>query len=906
MDFSKSLNRTRRLNRFHHAEKLYSRVWLYVLRIACVLVLILGVSAAGILLGTFMGIVNEAPEMSLDSFTLENFNSYVYDRDGNQIAQLKTEINRIYVPLNEMSPYLIQAVTSVEDDRFYEHNGIDIEAILRAGVSQLRGGSGGGSTITQQLIKNMVLSSKQTLARKFQEWYLALNLEHSLREQYGKSRAKEMILETYLNYVNYGNSAYGPEAAAQRYFGKSCKDLTISEAAVLGGVINAPTRYDPIANRDGASRERQEWVLKRMFELGNITEEEYQEALNDNVFERIANYNATYKEESEEQIYDYYMDAAINQAIEDLSEQKGISLSEASRLLYYGGYKLYIAQDPHIQQVMNEVYADDSNFLGPNYTWIQATYYLSIFDEKNPDDGSLTQNKYFVGLYRNMDSVNYAVEEFKAKYLKEGMEAGVDYVERLETYIEPQSTAVLMDQHTGYVLGIVGGRGEKTSSRSLNRATDSPRQPGSTFKVIAAFAGAIDSGYSTPATVYDDAPFTYYGWTVHNWYGDYYKGLSTIRQGIANSMNVVASKSIIDYGVENAFEYVKSFGFTTLREEPDENGITDVVPSLALGSGSVTNLELTAAYAAIANGGVYIEPMFYTRIEDSEGNLVLEKVPETHRVIKETTAWLLTDMMEDVVTGANEGTGTSARFNYNMGIAGKTGTTSDDNDLWFVGYTPYYTMGIWDGFDYNSYKNVSDDEFTMINGSIHTRRWATIMAPLHEGLEDKQFEMPDGITSAYICTESGLLATSLCSADPRGGTVRLEYFDVNNVPTSYCKTHVGGTVCSESHMAPTEYCPETTSGVFIQRTEEQLAEIDMSQVGKIQDWQYEVPSGFSADSTQTCNIHTKEWYEEEQKKKEEEEKKKKEEEEAKKKEEEEAQKQEEGGESSTPEATPTN
>ncbi len=884
MDFSKARNHTKRFGRFNTAEKLYSRVWLYILRILCVGVLVVGFSAAGILLGTFMGIINEAPPLSLDSFSMDKLSSYIYDRDGNELVQLKTEINRIYVDADHMSPHLLNAIVAVEDDSFYEHNGIDIEAILRAGVEQLRGREEGGSTITQQVIKNMVLTSKKTMSRKIQEWYLALNLEHQLTEQYGKEQAKRLILETYLNYVNFGNSTYGPEAASQRYFGKSASKLKISEAALLAGIVNAPTRYDPIVNRDNASRERQELVLRRMHDQGYITDEEYETALNDKVFKRIAKYNDKYKEEQEEEIYSYYIDAAINQVIDDLAELKGISQSEASHQLYYGGYKVYLAQDPDIQAVMDAVYADNSNFLPDYQTWYQATYYLTIFDEKNPDDPSLNQNLYMVGLYKGQDGINQAIENFQAEHLKDGMEKGEDYVDRLETCIEPQSTAVLMDQHTGYVLGIVGGRGAKTSSRSLNRATDSPRQPGSTFKVIASFSPAIDSGWCTPASVYDDAPFTYYGWTVHNWWGDYYKGLCTLREACANSQNIVASKCIIDYGVENAFKYVKEYGFTTLREEPDANGNTDVVPALALGSGSVTNLELTAAYATIANGGVYQEPMFYSRVEDSDGNIVIDKKPETHRVLKETTAWLMTNMMEDVVTGAHGGTGTSARFNSYMGIAGKTGTTSDENDLWFVGFTPYYTLGIWDGFDYNSYKNLDPDDFGLGNGSYHTRRFATIMGPLHENLEIAGFPMPEGITQKLICTESGKLATSLCSADPRGSCVRYEYFDVNNVPTEYCETHVGGTVCAESHMAPTEYCPKTTSGVFIKRTQEQLDQIDMSQVGKIQDWQYEAPSGFDSASTQKCKIHTKEWHDEqEKKKKEEEEKKKKEEEEKKKK-----------------------
>ncbi len=866
MDFSKAYNRTKRLGRFHHAEKLYSRVWLYALRIACIGILVVGFSAAGMILGAFMGIINRAPAMSMSNFDINTSTSYIYNSEGKELVQLRTEINRVYVDAAHISPHLMHAVVAVEDDRFYQHNGIDIQAILRAGVQQLKGGNEGGSTITQQLIKNMVLTSEQTLTRKFQEWYLALNLEHELTEKYGKERCKELILETYVNYVNYGNSTYGPEAAAQRYFNKSAADLTISEAALLAGVINAPSRYDPIENYDNMSRERQELVLMRMHDQGYITDEEYQEALDDDVFKRIQKNNKKYKKKQNNEVYSYYMDAAINQVINDLSEQYGYTYSEASHLLYYGGLKVYLAQDEAKQEVLDRIYADDSNFESAH--WYQLTYYLTIFDEKDPNDMSLAQNLYFVGLYASEDEMQWAIDDFKSQHLKSGMEAGKDYVESQDVYEEPQSTAVLMDQKTGVVLAIVGGRGEKTQSRSLNRATDTARQPGSTFKVIASFTGAIDSGHCTPASVYDDVPFTYGDWTVHNWWGDSYKGLCTLREATANSQNIIAAKCMIDYGVENNFEYVKSYGFTTLREEPDENGNTDVVPSLCLGSGSVTNLELTAAYATIANGGVYHEPIFYTRVEDSEGNIVIDKQPETHRVIKETTAYLLTSMMEDCVSGANGGTGTYADFDTSMGIAGKTGTTTDEHDLWFVGYTPYYTLGIWTGYDYYTYKNV-DDSVSRVTGFYHIMLFDTIMSELHEGLERKQFSIPDGITTKLVCTESGQLATNLCSADPRH-CVYTEYFDINNVPTEYCKVHVGGTVCSETGMAPTKYCPSTRSGVFIQRTEEQLKAIDRSQTGKIADWRYEAPSNFSSSGA-TCNVHTEEWYKAEQKKKAEEE-----------------------------------
>ena len=890
MDFSKSSNQAKRLRKGRYPEKLYSRIWLITLRVLCVLILVVGFSGVGLVLGAFVGIIDDAPEMSLDSLTMDKLSSYVYDQEGNQVAQLKTETNRTHIEASEMSPYLLQAVVATEDSRFYEHNGIDIEGILRAGIETLKGGNEGGSTITQQVIKNLVLTSEKTMTRKIQEWYLALNLEHDLTEQYGKERTKELILETYLNYVNFGNSAYGAQAAAERYFGKDASDLSISEAAVLAAIINAPTRYNPITNTDNMSRDRQLLVLDRMRTQGYITENEYQEAAADNVYERIAEFNEVYKEEQQDTVYSYFLDAALDQVKNDLMEA-GYTSSEASNLIYYGGVKIYITQDQDIQKILDKAYADNNNF--QSETWYQVTYYLTIFDEKDPDDQSLATNLYFVGLYKTEEAVEKAIKDYKKEHLPKDAQEGIDYVERSDISIEPQASSVIIDQSTGHVVAIAGGRGEKTASHSLNRATDTERQPGSTFKVLASFTAALDTDQCTPGTVYDDTPFTYGDWTPRNWWGSYHKGLCTMREACANSQNIIAAKCMIDVGIETNFEYVLKYGFTTLREEPDANGNTDVVPSLCLGSGSVTNLELTAAYASIANQGKYIEPQFYTRVEDSNGNIILDKTPEKHRVIKETTAWLLTDMMQEVVTGEHGGTGTGANFDYNMGIAGKTGTTSDMNDLWFVGFTPYYTMSVWFGYDYNAYNNVDSEVFNMAEG-VHNRLFATVMKQIHEDLESKRFpEAPEGIIGGYICSESGLLATDLCRADPRGSCVYYEYYTAESAPTESCKTHVSSTMCSESHKAPSEYCPEefVTSGVFIQRSEEQLAQIS-GDTGNVTDWEYMIqddavidpndPYTDPSENENTCDVHTKEWFEEEEKKKQEEEEKKKQEEEDKK------------------------
>ena len=857
MDYSKHSNRKRQWNKGKHPDKIYSRIWLNILRVACVSVLVCGFSLAGILLGGFMGIIDTAPDITMDSLEIDKLSTYIYDQDGNEINKIRTETQRVYIPIEEMSENLLKAVVAVEDSRFYEHNGIDIQGILRAGVVNLQASDSaeGGSTITQQVIKNLALTTDKNWTRKIQEWYLALRLEYDLTQEYGHDRAKDMILEKYLNFVNLGNSTYGVEAAANRYFNKSCKDLTLSEAAILAGVINAPTRYDPITNKNGQSQQRQQLVLRRMRDQELITEEEYQEALADPVFDRIVQLNDDYQQ-SNDDVYSYFVDAVLDQVQEDFVNKLGMTSSEASNKLNYGGLKIYITQDASIQEQVDSILNDASTFSATT-PYYQVTYYLTVFDEKEPDNMGLADNYSFVQLHRTEEACLAAIEEYKQMKLPEGAEVGEDYAERTEIVPQPQASMSVIDYHNGHVLALYGGRGEKTQNRVFNRAVDAERQPGSTFKIIASYAAGLDTGTITAASVFDDVPFTYGDWSPGNWWGNSYEGLSNVRRGIARSMNIVTVKAMLETGVQTNFEYAKNFGFSTLTDDK-------MVPSLCLGAAEVTNLELTAAYGAIANGGVYIEPILYTRVEDSEGNLVLENVPESHAVIKPTTAWLLTDMMRDVVKGANGGTGTAARFSSSMDIAGKTGTTSEVNDQVFAGYTPYYVAAIWTGFDQNVYRDFDGDtQSRTLKRSFQIAIWGKVMGAIHEGLEAKTFDQPDGIVQARVCKKSGLLATDLCE---EAGCAYSEYFASGTVPTDSCETHVAVTVCTESGLPPTEYCPEDLieTKIFIQRTAEQLEAINPDDYGKIQDFADELPAGQTPDDSSSdvqCNIHTKEWYE---------------------------------------------
>lgn len=874
MDYSKQKNQNRRLLKGNHNEKLYSRVWLYVLRVICVAVLVVTFAVAGVVLGTFLGMLDGVPEVSLQSLTISRETTSIVDAEGNHITDIQTAEQRTSIPIEQMPKNLLNAVVAIEDARFYQHSGIDLEGILRAGVANLRygGTAEGGSTITQQMIKKMVLTSDQTWKRKIQEWYLALQLEYKMNEVYGKTRTKELILESYLNYNFLGNRAYGVEAAAKRYFGKHASEMTLSECAIIAGLFNAPALYDPIVNYNNLSRERQLLVLNAMLDQGYITQQEYQAAKDDNVYARIKEWNAIYVTEEEDEVYSYFVDSAISQAQEGLQEYFGYTEMEAYNALYYGGFTIHITQDPRIQGIVDDIWANEENF--QTYTYYQMDYRLTLYDEKDPN---ITDNYGTLGLFKYPEQAEAAAAEFRSQYVTEDMVEGIHYVENLTLTEEPQYSITVIDQHTGHVVALAGGRGKKETNMSLNRAIDSTRQPGSTFKILASYAGAIDAGGMNPGSVEDDAPFTWGDWSPHNWYGESYRGFQTLRDGVRDSLNIVTARAMEAVGVDINFDYMKAFGITSLREEIDEYGNTDMVGSLCLGSGSVSNIELCGAYATIANEGQYIEPILYTKITDKDGNLIMENVPETHHVIKKTTAWLLTDMMKDVVTS---GTGTICNFDWNMAIAGKTGSTSDYNDFSFVGFTPYYTCAVMSGFDYVTYPeqyynsigeySVDPDGDELLEDNIHKYLWRDVMEAIHEPLETvSYFAQPEGLTQVTLCRDSGKLAGPYCSKDPRGSRLHTEWCAVENVPNETCDRHVEVEICKASlekkdaktgKITPqiaNEYCPAKEKVVFIQRSANEIEKMGGASVAaKLGDGAYMIME------KNVCTLHDENYHEE--------------------------------------------
>ena len=773
------------------ASKSRKRMKKIILGISHILLVgVIGLCAVGVSLGVgvFRGVIDSTPNQTVIDVSPKGFSSFVYDAKKNQVAKLvSADSNRIPVSGDMITDDLAHAFVAIEDERFYEHKGIDAPGILRAAVIGVTSGnfSEGASTITQQLIKNNVFttwtneSSVERIKRKLQEQYLAIELE--------KTMSKDTILLNYLNTINLGHGTLGVEAASQRYFDKHCNELSVSECAVIASIPQNPTQFDPIIYPEQNSQ-RRDTVLQYMLNQGYINDDQLKEAEEDDVYKRIQEVNIK-KQVEDNQINSYFVDALQNQILKDLQDDAGKTQEEAYALLYSGGLKIYSTLDPEIQEICDEECSEDSGNFPDDVKYI-LSYKLSVINEdgttSNYDSNSLAnwlaeQDWDADLMYSSKDDAYSDIEDYRDSIIADPDKQ--KYTESVNLAPQPEISLTVEDQSTGHVLAMVGGRGDKSANRTLNRATDTLRQPGSTFKVITTYAPAIDTGQYTLASSEEDEPFDYdSGVPVRNWYKGY-RGLSTVRQGIVQSMNIVTVKVLTEIGPRLGYEYAEKFGISTLVDGVDIGGkiFTDVNQTLALGgiTYGVKNIELNAAYATIANGGFYIEPKMYTEVYDHEGNLILDskQTAEGRRVLSERSAWLLTSAMEDVMT---EGTGTAADFGSTM-TAGKTGTTSDENDVWFCGYTPKYTASVWVGYDNNV------DLTTSAEQGLAKKIWREVMEDLPGNQEWEDFPEPDGIVRRTVCKVSGQRPLSgICPSVT-------EYFDEDAESTydsdDYCDYH---------------------------------------------------------------------------------------------------------------------
>lgn len=734
--------------------------------------LILILILTGIAFGIIYKIVKEA-KISVSDMALKYENTIVLDKDGNVIAELSGDENRDFVSINEMSAYLPEAFIAIEDERFREHMGVDIKRTIGATakymLSKIGIGSSsyGGSTITQQVIKNITEEKDRTWQRKIKEIARAYYIEKEL--------SKDQILELYLNLIYMGGNTniYGVEVASNYYFSKSAKDLDLAECAFLAGINNTPNSYDPFVENNSQNLEkiktRTKTVLNKMNELGKIkSKEEYDAAI-----AKVESGLTFNKGTVVENVYSYHTDAAILQIINQLMEEKDLNRKAAELYLYSGGFTIYTTQDTNLQNIMQEEFQNEK--------------YIVAGREKN-NDGTL-----------------------KNEHSQAGM--------------------TLIDHKNGYVLATCGGLGQKTTSLGLNRGTQLIKQTGSSMKPLAVVAPGIETGQITAASVFDDVPTSFNGGAYNPKNYSNYRGLLTVRFAIESSQNIPMLKAIQKIGPGTALEFLKTLGFSKL-EDSDNN--------LQLALGGLTNgaspLEMAAAYGAIANDGVYIEPTFYTKVVDGDGNIILESKQETRTVMSAAAAYVVKEILTQPVRSGTAG-GCSIS---GMSVAAKTGTTDDDNDKWLCGFTPYYTAATWYGYD-------KTERIRGWSGSPAAQLWAAVMRKAHTGLESKNFAStrPNNVVSATVCKDSGLIATDICKEDPRGNRSYSEYFVKGTVPSKTCDCHVKVDICKETGVLANEYCKDKETKVFITRPD---FETNTS-------WQKAKDAEYMLTIKDTCTIH---------------------------------------------------
>ena len=703
---------------------------LTIIKKLIIIIIILGILGAliiaGIIAGIFLGFFGSDFKMTKADLTIEFINSEVYDADGNLLCTLNGNEKRKIVSLQDMPEYLPKAYVAIEDERFYEHNGVDIKRTGAATVTFIThagNSSFGGSTITQQLVKNITDEDEDSAMRKIKEMARAIQVE--------KEISKDDILELYLNVIFVGgDNINGVALGSEYYFNKNVKDLTVAEAAYLAGINHTPNSYNPFYGKTEEQKQehikmghaRTKVVLGKMKQLGYISQEQYDSAIEE------VNNGLPFAQGSMSSgvIYTAHTEAALKQIVEQMMEEKGMSKDMAETKVYGGGYKIYTTQVTSIQNTMQEEMSKDK--------------YIISGRKKNAD-GSLVNE-------------------------------------------QSQAAMVIIEPSTGKVVGCVGKLGAKTTNGDLNRATQSARQVGSAMKPISVVGPAVQEGIVAPASVYEDkqtSEFTGKPWPKN--YDNRYLGKQTVRETIKISHNIIPVRILKELGVGKSIEYLNKMGLTGVDESV---GLT-----LALGSKEFTTLQMAAAYATIANDGVYISPTFYNKVVDSNGETVIEPNQTKTEVFGKSEDFLIKSIVTEPVVGSG-GTATYCAIS-GMDVAAKTGTTDSDYDRWLCGFTPYYAAACWYGYDINEeviYKKATP---TNPAGGI----WSAVMKQIHTGLEGKRFEVPANVIKATVCHDSGLLPSGNCSRKVT------DYFIDTRVPKTRCgvaSTAKQYAICEESGL----------------------------------------------------------------------------------------------------------
>ena len=846
-------------------KKSFLKTIFKVLNITILTILMIGAGITGIFATTFVDIMKETPVVDATNMNeLMIQSSKILDRDENLVEKIENLENRTIVKLKDVPEHLINAFISIEDERFYSHKGVDPIGIAKSLLDTARGRLRGGSTIAQQLARNMYLSNEKKIERKLKEAYLAIKITDTIK--------REGVLEAYLNRVFLGQHSYGVQSASQGYFSKDVKDLTIAESALLAAIVQSPTNYslyktikpENVSDESAVIKDlniggqiykavynpkvldRQKYVLKKMYELKKITKEEYDNALNEDVFAAIKPNKGF-----EREVSTYFTEYVKYQVAEKLMKKYNYTKEEAWNKIYNGGLTIHSTMDQTIQKNLEKLYSDFANVMkapkrgNPAFASFNKDKSSNITDSKGKiilykksnlidgnnniiipkgeftvnEDKSLEIKSSRVSIYQNVLSIasfytvndqnnlvahgigNFQIPE--GNLTSESDKSFKINAEFFETYkdfynindngslslnskyfqidekgtLQPQSSSVVMNHRTGELIAIIGGR--ETTGHPLNRAYRVPRQPGSTMKPLGVYTPALDNGY-TAATGIEDAP--HYNdkkelWPK-NWYNGY-RGLQTLRQSLVQSINVNAVKTLEDIGIEKSKEYLKRFGLINEENELDDTYVSrsesvdyndENLSSMALGAMTrgITNLKMTGAYAAIANDGKYLEPISFTKVVDSTGKVILEPEQKQREVTSKENAFIMRDILKGVPDAMAQGA-----KHPTIEVSGKTGTTSDIRDSWFVGFTPYYTIGTWIGFD-NQNIELSN------NNSMAATLWGKVNKIVLEGKPAKKFDPPsENIIKKYVSIRSGLLMP-----EGSGGGI-YEYFVKGTEPTKY-------------------------------------------------------------------------------------------------------------------------
>lgn len=789
------------------------------IKLLTVLIICVMLAGGGALVGIAKAYVETAPTLNLAALSDQDKTSFIYDAQGNLITDYKGTEDRIMVSINEIPTMLQNAFIAIEDARFFTHNGVDVKRIVGAFVSNMSSSSvQGGSTITQQLIKQTVLSDEQSYKRKIQEAYLAMQLETRY--------TKEQILEAYLNTIFMGGSYYGVKVASYGYFGKEMSELTLRECAMLAGLTRSPNYYDPRKNfytrntpesqTAKITNDRTDYVLRMMYENQFITRDQYELALDP----ATANVLRTSPASTDMYDYAYYVEYAISDVVSKFLEINQLEDTSANRYamenkLRTGGYKVYLCIDTQIQTIVEDTLANWNNY--PRL--------------RNPSDK--------VYRARNSDGTYTEIPQ-------------------------PQAAAAVLDYRTGELKAIVGGRYRPTQRKTLNRASDMNMPVGSSIKPIAVYAPAIDLGAS-PASIVYNMPVPIKGWKdsdnkdsfPKNYGGGSYNGAETFRQALKSSHNTATAQALMTYvGVERSAEYLRQMGVA-------EKNINVGGFGLALGSSGITPIQMSVAFGTLANKGVYLEPLTFSRIVDSTGKVIVDSyaTQEKRQVFKASTAYLTVDMLKNAVSS---GTGTSAKISSQV-VAGKTGTNSDAKGIFFAGMTGWYSSALWIGHD--NYKALTSKA---TGGNDAAPLWQSYMEKIHKAKGLQTREIIDGSPSDYnlvkvtTCGVSGQLATNACYNDVKGYKPVTDYWYAESVPKDKCVMHREMSICLESGRLATQYCPSydvaTRSAVVIPKGHP-LYDFTGSHASVIRDYLGEFATSRSEQNLYdtVCDIHTYAW-----------------------------------------------